>query len=58
MKDLFCVVADKNMEAAVAGLFGRPEALGISRAPLDVDVWVHPRRYPGLFREGVTIFCF
>jgi len=55
MKDLFCVVADKNMGAAVAGLCGRPEAFGIRRAPLDVDVWVHPRRDTGLFREGVTI---
>lgn len=29
MKDLVCLVADKNIEAAMAGLLARPRALGI-----------------------------
>ena len=29
MIDLFCLVADKNMEAAVSSLLDRPESLGI-----------------------------
>jgi hypothetical protein len=51
MKDLVCAVPDKNTEAAIRGLLGRPEAIGIRR--LAFDIWVHPRRDPGLFREGV-----
>jgi hypothetical protein len=50
MKDLLCLVADRNIEAALRGLFGRPQALGI-RA-LDFDIRVHPRRDPGCFREA------
>ena len=53
MKDLLCAVADKNMEAAVAALLKRPEAIGIRT--VSFDIFVHPRRDPGLFREGVEI---
>jgi len=53
MKDLLCAVADKNMEAAVAALLERPEAMGIRK--VSFDVFVHPRRDPGLFREGLEI---
>lgn len=51
MNDLICLVADKNMEAAVSELLKRHEALGIH--PLIAEVVVHPRRDPGVFREGV-----
>jgi hypothetical protein len=53
MKDLLCAVADKNMEAAVASLLERHDAIGIRE--VSFDVLVHPRRDPGLFREGVEI---
>lgn len=53
MKDLVCLVADKNMEAAITALLQRPEALGIR--PIAFDPVVHPRRDPGVFREGVDI---
>jgi hypothetical protein len=51
MKDLVCLVADKNMEAAVTELVRRYEALGIPQ--IATDVFVHLRRDPGVFREGV-----
>ncbi len=54
MKDLICFVADKNMEAVVQELLKRHQALGISRA-LDAEVFVHPQRDPGIFRQGIDI---
>ena len=53
MIDLVCLVADKNMEAAVSGLLARPEALGI-RA-ITTEMIVHPRRDPGCFHESVQL---
>ena len=50
MSDLVCLVADKNMEAALDGLLQRPQALGIR--PLDYELLVHPRRDPGCFHEA------
>ena len=50
MKDLVCLVADKNMEATVRGLLARVDALGI-RA-LEFDAFVHPQRDPGCFRNA------
>ena len=44
-RDLVVLVADKNMEAVMVGLLGRPQSLGI-RA-ITFDVFVHPRRDPG-----------
>ncbi len=44
-KDLVALVADKNMEAAIASLLERPQALGIH--PITFDIFVHPRRDPG-----------
>jgi hypothetical protein len=44
-KELVVLVADKNMEAVMAGLLGRPQSLSI-RA-ISCDVFVHPRRDPG-----------
>nr|BAL53120.1 hypothetical conserved protein [uncultured Gammaproteobacteria bacterium] len=51
MSDLICLVADKNMEAAMVELLKRPAALGIRQ--IAVEVVVHPRRDPGVFREGI-----
>jgi len=51
--DLLCVVADKNMEAAVSGVLDRPQALGI-RA-IRSEVFVHPRRDPGCFHESAEL---
>lgn len=50
MRDLVCLVADKNMEAAIGGLLERPQALGIR--PITYDLVVHPRHDPGCFHEG------
>ncbi len=50
MRDLVCLVADKNMAAAVEALLERPEALTIRR--LVYEVIVHPRRDPGCFRDA------
>lgn len=44
-RDLVVLVADKNIEAVIVGLLGRPQSLGI-RA-ISFDVFVHPRRDPG-----------
>ena len=38
--DLLCLVADKNMEAAVSGLLSRPRALGIR--PIARELMVPP----------------
>jgi hypothetical protein len=51
MNDLICVVADKNMEATMAELLKRHAALRIRQ--ITAEVVVHPRRDPGVFREGV-----
>ena len=45
MTDLVCVVADKNMKAAMEGILGRHQALGIV-APT-YEIVVHPDRDPG-----------
>ena len=50
MIDLFCLVADKNMEAAVSGLLDRPESLGIRR--IERQVVIHDRRDPGCFHDA------
>jgi hypothetical protein len=50
-KDLLVLVADRNMEAAVAGLLGRPEALGIRS--LQVDIRRHPQKDSGCCLAGV-----
>lgn len=51
MSDLVCLVADKNMEAAMSELLRRNKALGIRR--IAAEVIVHPRRDPGVFHEGI-----
>ncbi len=51
MKDLVVLVADKNMEAVVRTLLEkRHQSLGIRQ--VQVDIFVHPRRDPGVLREA------
>ena len=48
--DLLCLVADKNMAAAISGLLSRRKRLGIR--PIEHDLIVHPQRDPGCFHQG------
>lgn len=51
MKDLVVLVADKNMEAVVRTLLEkRHQSLAIRQ--VQVDIFVHPRRDPGVLREA------
>lgn len=51
MTDLVCLVADKNIEAALAGLLDRRrESLGLRR--LVHEITVHQRRDPGCYHGG------
>ncbi len=48
--DLLCLVADRNMSAAISGLLLRSESLGIPN--IDYRLETHPRHDPGCFHEG------
>ena len=48
--DLFCLGADKNMEAAISGLLMRPESMGIRQ--VNHQIGVHPERDLGCFHNG------
>lgn len=48
--DLFCLVADKNMEAAVSTLLDRPQSIGMR--PVTHRMGRHPERDPGCFHTG------
>lgn len=50
MRDLVCLVADKNMQAALKGILSRHQALGIR--PISFETIVHPRRDPGCYHES------
>ena len=50
MIDLFCLVADENMEAAVSALLDRPESLGVRR--IASEIRVHDRRDPGCYHHS------
>lgn len=52
-RDLLVLVADKNMQFALRGALGRPEALGIRR--LDFDFLVHPGRDGGVRKSGAEL---
>lgn len=55
MKDLVVLVPDKNTEAAMKALLEhRPHALGIR--PITFDIFVHPRRDPGVYHEAEEFF--
>lgn len=49
-KDLVILVADKNIEWALKGIFSRPQALSIRS--IEPDICVHPHRDPGCFTKG------
>jgi len=50
VRDLVCLVADKNMQAALKGILSRPQSLGIR--PISFETIVHPRRDPCCFHES------
>lgn len=43
--DLVCLVADKDIQHALLGMFSRPQALGIRQ--VRYEIFVHPQRDPG-----------
>jgi hypothetical protein len=49
-RDLVALVADKNIEQALRGLFSRPEAL--EAHPFSFEIYVHPERDPGCLRKA------
>ena len=55
MRDLFVLVADKNMNFALRGAFDRPHALGIR--PIDHVILEHPQRDGGARTTGVDVLA-
>jgi len=53
VRDLVCLAADKNMQAAVKGILARPQALGIR--PISFEAIVHPRRDSGCYGESTEL---
>ena len=53
MIDLVCVVADKQMEAAISGLLDRPKAIGIR--PIAKEILRHPGHDPGCYDRPTEI---
>ena len=51
-KDLIVLVADKDMQHALNGLFSRPQAMGIRS--ITKDVFVHFQHDPACARQGVS----
>ena len=52
IKDLIILVPDNNTQAALEGLFSRPEALGIRS--VEFDIFRHPQHDPGCYLSGVA----
>ncbi len=52
MTDLIVLCADKKIEATIAGLLDRPEALRIRRVQFVINV--HPQRDPGCYHQGAA----
>lgn len=50
MIDLVCLAADKNIEAALAGILRRSSSLGIRE--VEHETIVHPHRDPGCFHQS------
>lgn len=50
MKDLVVLVADKDIEFTMKGIFSRPQALSIR--PIKPDIYVDSRRDPGCLTYG------
>ena len=55
-KDLIVLAADKDMEQALKGLLGRPEALGIR--PIEADIRVSEQHDPACAQRGVNFLSF
>ena len=55
MKDLVVLAADKDLQHALRGLLGRPEALGIR--PIEEDIRVHPEHDPACALRGVDLLA-
>ena len=55
MKDLVILAADKDLEHALKGLLGRPEALGIR--PIEADIFVEPEHDPACALRGVDFLA-
>jgi hypothetical protein len=55
MKDLFILVADKNMEYALKGAVARPKALGIR--PVEADIRPHAGRDGGARKTGPELLA-
>lgn len=53
MMDLVCLVADKNMQAAVSEILDRPRALGIRSITKEVPV--HQERDPGCCYDPMKV---
>ncbi len=53
MKDLVCVVADKQIRAAIEGLLQRPSALGIRR--VEAEILLHPTHDSGCYANPADI---
>jgi hypothetical protein len=51
MKDLLVLVPDKNTEAALNGLFSRPQAMGLRS--ISTDIFRHPQKDPGCHFNGI-----
>ncbi|MDM8549542.1 hypothetical protein QUF72_05670 [Desulfobacterales bacterium HSG2] len=55
MKELIVLVADKNMQFAMEGLLTRHQAFQMRRLTRrDFDIYVHPLRDPGVFKEAAA----
>lgn len=54
MKDLIVLVADKNTQFTLQGLFSRNQSLGIQDVSQSNDIFVHPQRDPGCYNQCVN----
>ena len=54
MKDLVALVADKDTQFTLQGLFSRNQSLGIQDIAQSNDIFVHPQRDPGCYNQCVT----
>ena len=53
MKDLVVLVADKDIEFTLKGLFSRHNSLNIHDISQSYDIFVHPQRDPGCYKQCV-----
>lgn len=53
MKDLVVLVADKNTQFTLQGLFSRTQSLGIQDISQTYDIFSHPQRDPGCYIQCV-----